>query len=135
MRRRSRHCKAGSSSAAYVSHDLVRTDKKVIDSFQIRKMWSRELAKCDTPKEKIQHLKKMLSDAGMAAPYSLAKATKIKARRELEDEVAGVQADVSDWNNTNDGMVTTRSGRTSVSSPNTGRRLVSYSPDCRVTYM
>ncbi|KAI5858135.1 hypothetical protein BZA05DRAFT_386092 [Tricharina praecox] len=93
----------------------------------IRKMWSRELAKCDTPKEKIQHLRQMLSDAGMSGHYSLAKATKIKARRELEDEVAGVQAGVSDWNNTNDGMVTTRSGRTSISSPSTGRRLVQRS--------
>lgn len=93
----------------------------------IRKQWSRELAKCDTSKDKIQHLKDMLSDAGMSRPYSATKASKIKARRELEDEVAGVQAGAADWNNTNEGMVTTRSGRSTISTPNTGRKLVQKS--------
>jgi len=64
----------------------------------------------------------------MSRPYSATKASKIKARRELEDEVAGVQAGAADWNNTNEGMVTTRSGRNTISTPNTGRKLVSYPP-------
>ena len=84
-------------------------------------MWSRELAKCDTPKEKIQHLKHLLANVGMTGHYSIAKAKKIKDKRELDAEVASVQKGDTDWGRESEEMVTTRAGKASAS---TGRKLV-----------
>lgn len=57
----------------------------------IRKVWGRELAKCDTPKDKIRHLKKMLTDAGMTGRFSAEKARQIKEARELQAELEAAQ--------------------------------------------
>jgi hypothetical protein len=94
-------------------------------------MWSRELAKYDNPRDKIQHLKNMLTDVGMTGQYSQAKAKQIKERRELEDEVAAVNAGDALWGEGDDDneKVTTRSGKIAAATSNTGgRRLVCYSP-------
>ena len=63
----------------------------------IRKMWYRELAPYDTPKLKIQHLKEMLSDAGMTGRYSLERATQIRNERELKAELEAVQEGDKHW--------------------------------------
>lgn len=76
----------------------------------IRKIWSRELGKFNTSKEKIQHLKTLLSNVGMTGQYSLAKAKRIKEERELAAEVAWVQQGASDWGRQSDKKIT-RSGR------------------------
>ncbi|RPA79158.1 hypothetical protein BJ508DRAFT_416097, partial [Ascobolus immersus RN42] len=46
----------------------------------IRKIWSRELAKFSTSKEKIKHLEGILHDIGMTGRFSLEKAKAIKER-------------------------------------------------------
>ncbi|KAL9610285.1 MAG: hypothetical protein Q9167_005006 [Letrouitia subvulpina] len=63
----------------------------------IRKMWHKELAPCDTAKAKIQHLKKMLADAGMTGRYSNDKATEIREARELKADLEAVQAGNKQW--------------------------------------
>ncbi|KAF2688050.1 hypothetical protein K458DRAFT_294214 [Lentithecium fluviatile CBS 122367] len=63
----------------------------------IRKVWGRELANCDTPKEKIGHLKGMLLDVGMDGKYSIEKATKIKEDRELAKDLEEIQARNRVW--------------------------------------
>ena len=63
----------------------------------IRKMWYRELAPYDTPKLKIQHLKEMLSDAGMTGRYSIERATQIRNERELKAELEAVQEGDKQW--------------------------------------
>lgn len=71
----------------------------------IRKMWYRELAPYATPKLKIQHLKEMLSDAGMTGRYSIEKATQIRNERELKAELDAVQEGDKQWgrNESDDG--------------------------------
>ncbi|KAF2106290.1 hypothetical protein BDV96DRAFT_694264 [Lophiotrema nucula] len=63
----------------------------------IRKLWGKELAKFDTPKEKIRHLKDMLKDAGMEGKYSVEKAARIKEQRELMADLEAVQQAEQHW--------------------------------------
>lgn len=71
----------------------------------IRKMWFRELAPYNSPKLKIQHLKKMLSDAGMTGRYSIERATQIRNERELKADLEAVQEGDKQWgkNESDDG--------------------------------
>lgn len=62
----------------------------------MRKGWHRERAKYDTSKEYIQHLKAMLSEAGMTGKFSAEKAQQIKANRELAQEIKAAQ-DYNSW--------------------------------------
>ncbi|KAF2493767.1 hypothetical protein BU16DRAFT_527967 [Lophium mytilinum] len=68
----------------------------------IKKVWARYLAQYDTPKEKISHLKELLRDAGMDGRYTLEKAQKIKAKRELDAELNAVQEGAKAWGNAED---------------------------------
>ena len=63
----------------------------------IRKIWSRELAHCDSAKEKIAHLKKMLRDAGIDGRFSEEKARQIKEERELRAELDAIQEGEKFW--------------------------------------
>lgn len=70
----------------------------------IRKVWSRDpdLAKCDTNKEKISVLKRMLKDVGMDGKYSVEKAAKIKEKREFQKDLAAIQEAEAHWGATED---------------------------------
>lgn len=63
----------------------------------VRKMWHKELSRCDTPKAKIKHLKGLLDEVGMTGRFSLKKAERIKEERELQAEVEAVQATAKRW--------------------------------------
>jgi hypothetical protein len=63
----------------------------------LRKLWHRELANCDTEKAKIQHLKKMLEDAGMEGRPSNEKAKQIKEARELREEIEAAKEFEKRW--------------------------------------
>ncbi|EEQ33273.1 conserved hypothetical protein [Microsporum canis CBS 113480] len=63
----------------------------------IRKVWGRELMGCNTPKEKINHLKSMLKDAGMDGRYSIEKATRIREERELKADLEAAQEGAKMW--------------------------------------
>jgi hypothetical protein len=63
----------------------------------IRKLWGKELASFDTPREKIRHLKSMLSDAGMEGKYSVEKAAQIKEKREFAKDLEAIQAGAASW--------------------------------------
>jgi hypothetical protein len=63
----------------------------------IRKLWHRELASYDSPKAKINHLKRMLQDVGLEGRYSVEKANRIKEARELKAEVEAIQASAKRW--------------------------------------
>ncbi|KAI5793762.1 hypothetical protein DFH27DRAFT_567203 [Peziza echinospora] len=89
----------------------------------IRKVWGRELQKCSSPKEKIDHLRGMLTDAGMTGRFSNEKAKKIKEERELAEELAAVQAGAEAWGTSDTGVMKTRSARSAEAPPKT-RRLV-----------
>lgn len=66
----------------------------------IRKMWHKELAPHPTPKDKIRHLKQMLSDAGMTGRFSQEKATQIRDQRELKADLEAVQEGAKIWGKT-----------------------------------
>ncbi|KAJ4992357.1 hypothetical protein SVAN01_02066 [Stagonosporopsis vannaccii] len=68
----------------------------------IRKVWSKELAKYDSSKEKIRHLKGMLSDAGMDGRYSDEKAAKIKEKREFAKDLEAIQEGEAAWGTAED---------------------------------
>ena len=63
----------------------------------IRKLWGKELKPYETPKAKINHLKEMLSDAGMTGRYSAEKAAQIKEARELAAEMEDVKEGDKIW--------------------------------------
>ncbi|KAI5847258.1 hypothetical protein DFP73DRAFT_544732 [Morchella snyderi] len=63
----------------------------------IRRIWTRELAKFETPREQIAHLKGILTDIGMTGRYSADKAKKIKAKRELKAELEAIQVNAGSW--------------------------------------
>ena len=63
----------------------------------IRKVWGKELARFDGTKEKIKHLKQMLSDAGMTGRYSQDKANQIREERELKADLEAVQDGNKRW--------------------------------------
>ncbi|KAF2640404.1 hypothetical protein P280DRAFT_470072 [Massarina eburnea CBS 473.64] len=63
----------------------------------IRKVWGKELASCNTSKEKIKHLKAMLSEAGMEGKYSNEKAARIKEQREFAKDLEAIQAGAEAW--------------------------------------
>ncbi|KAM5453207.1 hypothetical protein MaudCBS49596_002986 [Microsporum audouinii] len=63
----------------------------------IRKVWGRELMGCNTPKEKINHLKSMLKDAGMDGRYSVEKAARIREERELKADLEAAQEGAKMW--------------------------------------
>lgn len=63
----------------------------------IRKVWGVELKKCDTGKEKIRHLKKMLEEVGMTGRYSTEKAKQIKEQRELKAELEAAKEFNDKW--------------------------------------
>jgi hypothetical protein len=69
----------------------------------VRKVWSKELARYDTPREKIKHLKQMLKDVGMEGKYSVEKAARIKEERELAKELEAVQEGERSWGNADAG--------------------------------
>ncbi|KAH9820412.1 HIRA-interacting protein 3 [Teratosphaeria destructans] len=63
----------------------------------IRKVWGVELKTCDTPRDKIRHLKGMLQDVGMTGRYSQDKATKIREARELKAELESAREFNEQW--------------------------------------
>ena len=63
----------------------------------VRKLWHRELAPYQTPKEKIKHLKEMLEDVGMTPRYSAEKARAIKEARELKAELEAAREFNEKW--------------------------------------
>lgn len=63
----------------------------------VRKVWSKELARYDTPKEKIRHLKAMLKDVGMEGKFSVEKAARIKEERELARDLEAIQEQEKSW--------------------------------------
>jgi hypothetical protein len=68
----------------------------------IRKVWGKELAHCDTTKDKIRHLKGMLKDAGMDGKYSNEKAAQIKEKREFAKDLEEIQAGALAWGDAGD---------------------------------
>jgi hypothetical protein len=65
-------------------------------------VWSKELAKFDTSKDKIRHLKGMLSDAGMDGRFSDEKAAKIKEKREFEKDLEAIKEGEASWGTAED---------------------------------
>ncbi|KAF2789340.1 hypothetical protein K505DRAFT_284577 [Melanomma pulvis-pyrius CBS 109.77] len=63
----------------------------------IRKVWVKELANCETAKEKVKHLKEMLKDAGMDGKYSNEKAATIKEQREFAKDLEAIQEGARAW--------------------------------------
>lgn len=69
----------------------------------IRKVWGVELKKYETPKDKIKHLKGMLSEAGMTGRYSAEKASQIREARELAAEIEAAKEFNEKWGQKGDG--------------------------------
>lgn len=63
----------------------------------LRKVWSKELSNCDTPKEKIAHLKRLLKDVGMEGRFSEDKAKKIKEEREFRKDLEEIKEGNAKW--------------------------------------
>ena len=63
----------------------------------IRKVWSKELARFDTPAAKINHLRQLLEGVGMTGRFSADRARQIKEERELQAEVQAVQDSARRW--------------------------------------
>ena len=96
--------KATAPKAAKAAGKQLSPDEEEIKRLQswllkcgVRKLWHRELAKCDGSKEKIRHLKKMLEDVGMTGRFSAEKAGQIKEARELAAEIEAAKEFNQKW--------------------------------------
>ena len=63
----------------------------------IRKLWGKELKPYETSKQKIKHLRDMLTEAGMSGRYSVEKAAQIKEARELAADIEAVKEGNVRW--------------------------------------
>ncbi|KAL9000847.1 MAG: hypothetical protein Q9169_000601 [Polycauliona sp. 2 TL-2023] len=94
----------GASKSAKTQQQDLDPDNEEIKLLQgwlvkcgIRKMWFKELGSCNTPKDKIRHLRGMLKEAGMVGRFSQEKATQIREERELKADLDAVQAGNKQW--------------------------------------
>lgn len=94
--------KASSKAADDPDHAEIKRLQSWLVKCGIRKVWSKELSKFDTSKEKIRHLKGMLSDAGMDGRFSDEKAAKIKEKREFAKDLEAIQEGEAAWGTTED---------------------------------
>jgi len=96
----------------------------------IRKLWHKELAKCESDKAKIRHLKGMLENVGMTGRYSEEKAKMIKERRELAADLEAVQEGNEKWGKESDSEVEQVDGRKSQARrPSARSKLVDFGSD------
>ena len=75
----------------------IKTLKNQLKECGIRKMWGNELKHCETDREKITHLKQMLTDVGLKGRYSAEKAMQIREQRELAEDLQVVQEGNKTW--------------------------------------
>jgi len=76
-----------------------------------RKIWGVYLARFETPKDKISHLKSLLKDAGMESRYSEEKARQIKEERELKADLEDIQKRNQKWGQKRDETEESATGR------------------------
>lgn len=97
----------------------------------IRKVWARdpELSKCDTAKEKIKVLKRMLKDVGMEGKYSVEKAAKIKEKREMAKDLEEIQQGELHWGKSSDVTATGRPSRRAAAAKPAPQPKVIFSDD------
>ncbi|PVV04177.1 hypothetical protein BB560_001332 [Smittium megazygosporum] len=81
-----------SSSSKAKDDDTISKLKKYVFKCGARKIWSKVL-KDKSKNEQVKYLKDLLSNLGMEGRPSLAKCAKIKAQRELEEELREIKED------------------------------------------
>ncbi|KAL1407022.1 hypothetical protein Q8F55_006435 [Vanrija albida] len=76
-----------------LSADEVRVNnlKKMVLACGVRKMWTKELADCSTPREQAKHIVSLLESLGIVGKPTLAKAKALKEQRELASELNDVK--------------------------------------------
>jgi hypothetical protein len=90
----------------------------------VRKVWSKELARYDTSKEKIKHLKSMLKDVGMEGKFSVEKAARIKEQREFAKDLEAIQEGERSWGKVDDVGETGRPRRRAAAASATRKPVV-----------
>ncbi|GAB5586152.1 hypothetical protein Unana1_01052 [Umbelopsis nana] len=69
------------------SDETIKRLKSYISKCGVRKIWSKELADCDTASSQIARLKSILQDLGVHGRPTLEKCEKVKSERELKAEI------------------------------------------------
>ncbi|CAG8603009.1 2987_t:CDS:2 [Dentiscutata heterogama] len=121
-----RKTKKGKSAPTVSSNNdddeaTIKELKAFIVKCGVRKVWSRELADCDSISSQIDRLNKILSDLGIKGRPTLEKCKKIRKRRELEAELNSMDV----GNIVSDDIKEGRKARASrgIFNP-TGRRII-----------
>jgi len=86
--------KPGSAS---VGDDVLKTLQTQLAKCGIRKQWKRELASFGSDRERAQHLRGLLREAGVTGRFSERLAREIRERRELEGEIRDAEAFEKQW--------------------------------------
>lgn len=89
--------KAGASSNATPQQDEIKKLQSWLSKCGIRRLWGKELKKFDSDKEKIKHLKGLLTDVGMTGRFSEEKARQIKEEREFKADLEAIQEGNKHW--------------------------------------
>ncbi|KAI9788219.1 MAG: hypothetical protein M1816_007071 [Peltula sp. TS41687] len=98
--KKSKTAKANDNSSPDPQEAEIKRLQQNLRKCGIQKPWHKELARFDTPRAKINHLKDMLKGIGMVGRFSQEKARQIKEERELQAEVQAVQDSAKRWGET-----------------------------------
>lgn len=90
----------------------------------IRKVWGKELKRFETPRDKIRHLKSILSDVGMTGRFSEDKARQIKEERELQADLEAVQEGNQAWGVDGDSEASDADTKNGAASKSSRGRLI-----------
>ncbi|KAG5645039.1 hypothetical protein DXG03_007218 [Asterophora parasitica] len=83
--------KKASTDPADKDEETIKRLKSFVNACGVRKVWSKVFQDCSTSQQ-IKKLKEMLAELGMSGRMSLDKAKKIRAKRELAQELEDVQS-------------------------------------------
>ncbi|KAM3586907.1 hypothetical protein VKS41_001956 [Umbelopsis sp. WA50703] len=75
------------------SEETIKRLKNYVNKCGIRKVWSKELADCNTASTQIARLKAILQDLGVEGRPTLEKCEKVKSERELKAEIESLSTD------------------------------------------
>jgi hypothetical protein len=87
----------GKPSSAAATDDVLKTLQTQLAKCGIRKQWKRELASLGSDKERAQHLRGLLREAGVTGRFSERLAREIRERRELEGEIRDAETFEKQW--------------------------------------
>ncbi|KAL0094585.1 hypothetical protein F4703DRAFT_1922200 [Phycomyces blakesleeanus] len=82
--------KEKSTAAVSPNEEKIKRLKQYVSKCGVRKQWAKEFSNCTSPKQQIKRLQEILVELGVEGRPTIEKCEKIKAQREIQDELASL---------------------------------------------